>query len=306
MKSLGDHIRTGLNVWVGQGVTPPQLAHRIVAQVRLVGPRPWWRTWQGSAGIAVAAAALLVASVGNQLDSLTEVLGRPQFELHLSAAPVREQLINRPIQVIEPKGSIQFRDQGVNLSLDKVELYSDSTRVTYSLNGISVDRQSEPEAYQPVLTADGHAVVLQSFSALQISSGVRFVARFGHIKPGQTLTLTVNQLPLPVAEQMEWRSTGVDLSGPVKITEWRQQSRRADVTVQWSEEFAHRLVEWTVVDISGKTYSVTESLPVTVNGVRVQQLQLTVPQGVTPVILRVGGVERNTPGLWQVSVHTKS
>lgn len=130
MRSLGDRIRQGLNAWVGEGMTPPQLAHRIAAQIRVVGPKPWWRTWQGSAGITVAAAAVLVALVGNQLDGLTDMLGRPVFELHLSAAPAREQLINRPIQVVEPKGSIHNSDQGVSLSLDKVELYADFTRIT--------------------------------------------------------------------------------------------------------------------------------------------------------------------------------
>lgn len=321
MTGLGETIQHGLTQWVDAGECPPEIVTRIEVHIRSAAAlrRPWWRTWQASAGFVAAAAAVFLVLLGTRpefaeqmagmplLGSLAAQFITPDFDVQVAALSTESVVQQKPRRVIDL--DVSTTKDGIILTLQRVEIGDAFTRLLYVVRGTGLDKQVATTAYEPQLSGPGGTVRLRSYSATQRKDYIQFAAYFDPIPAGQALTLTLSGIPVMTGEPVGWtiNQDQVEAAGGNPATlgavmvAWVRQENKVMATVQWPEGRALHLTGWAAVDASGKSYPVREyGRPVTANGTRIEQLVVDVPPGTPRLTLTAGQVVKQAPGPWQV------
>lgn len=320
MKGLGETIQHGLKQWVDAGECPPAVVARIEVHIRSAVRRPWWRTWQSSAGLVAAAAAVFLVLLGARpeyaeqmasvplLGSLAAQFITPDLNVQVAALSTESVVQQKPRRVIDL--DVSGTKDGVILTLQKVEIADAFTRLLYVVRGTTLDKQVAATAYEPQLSGPNGAIRLRSYSATQRKDYIQFAAYFDPIPAGQVLTLSLSGIPVTAAEPVGWTinqdqaetaNGHPDALGAVMVA-WVRQENRVLATIQWPEGRALHLTGWSATDAGGKSYPLREyGRPVTANGIRIEQLVVDVPPGIHRLTLTAGQVVRHAPGSWQVS-----
>lgn len=317
MKSLGDMISRSLKDWVEQGVCPPELSARIEVSLRPSPKKSWWRGWQIPVGAMTAAAAVFLLLLGTRpefneqmgsiplIGALAAQMYSPDFQVNKDGLSAQEALVLRSERVARLNATYEL--YGVTLTVHKLEVSSNGTRVQYSLRGVTLDKDTTASIFEPQLTGQDGVVRLLSYNGDQRKREVVFNAYFDPVAPNQTLTLTLNRISLFKDETVRWQlgtKRATSPTGPgAAVVAWTQHANSATVTVQWPRQEAVRLSRWAAAGADGKPYTVREirGPSSTSQGMVSQQLVIDVPEGIVPLTLSAGRIEREQEGPWQVT-----
>lgn len=197
MKDLGSLLSRGLKEWADDGVCPPEVLARIEESLRPARRRAWWRTWPAYAG-AVAAVFLIVmfaatrtVDISHQLASIPLVGGLAANLLYPGTDVEVDDLAGR-----EPgKPVASTEHDGIRLDVFQPTVGADAFRVQYALRG-ALDSRADMNRFEAVVEGPKGALKLRRTRIARDTDAVLVSAEYEPILPGQTLTLTISDLPV--------------------------------------------------------------------------------------------------------------
>lgn len=216
MQNLSSVLSRGLKDWVDEGVCPHDLMATIEASLRPTRQRAWWQGWPAYAG-AVAAVFLVLVIVASQTADMSHQVASIPFVGGLAAhllypasdVKVDDLAGDRPAQVA---GAADH--DGIKLEVYLPTLGTDRLRVQFSLKGPGLDTQANINRYSAALVGAHGALKLRSLRIERAADEVLLLADYDPILPGQSVTLSVRDLP--VAKQAAALPAGTEWQVTVK------------------------------------------------------------------------------------------
>ncbi|HWI66589.1 MAG TPA: hypothetical protein VNT75_32660 [Symbiobacteriaceae bacterium] len=195
MKDVGSLLSRGLKEWVDEGVCPPEVLARIEASLRPARKRPWWQSWPAYAG-AVAAVFLIMVVAASQTMDLSHQIASIPFVGGLATNllyPGTDVEVDDLKEPGEPVTSTEH--DGIRLDLFQPTLSTDALRLQYALRGTGLDTQAGMSQFEAVVEGPKGALKLRRTQIVRSAGEVLMTVEYEPTLPGQTLTLTVKDLP---------------------------------------------------------------------------------------------------------------